>query len=598
MNVWLENVELAFPVEPLPLREWLPILEAGLAGLTVGVIPPALDQVSIGAIDRSRNPDIRLALVLGMNETVFPAPPVASVLLTDADRVALEKQGVSLATARQQIGRERYFGYVAFTRSRERLVLSYSTADTAGKTLNPSPFLSQFKQLFPALETDIIPRALDWRDSEHHSELIVPLLRHLTRDGAAGTPEFARLDDLLGPSRARLLHLPMVPEAQTLSPALAEQLYGPALRTSVSRMEQFAACPFKFFVHSGLRAEERKLFELDIRDQGNFQHEVLALFHDQLRRDGKRWRDLTPAEARERIKGVAASLMINFRDGLLQSSEETKFTARILTESLQDFVETLIGWMRAQYAFDPMRVELPFGDEGSPFPAWELDLGAGHRLLLHGRIDRIDICREDGGDAALCVVVDYKSSQKQLDPLLMEHGLQLQLPAYLSVLRHWPNPREMFGVGRLIPAGVFYVNLRGKYERGNNRDETLADVETARKLAYRHSGRFDVETLAKLDQRADATEGDQFNYRRKQDGSISATSREAMVPAEFIAMLDGVETALKTMGQSIYAGVAKVDPYRKGNVTACEQCDYRSICRIDPWKHRYRVLRRTVEEES
>jgi len=75
MNGWLENLELAFPTEPLTLREWLPILDAGLASLTVGVIPPALDQVLIGAIDRSRNPDIKLALVLGMNETVFPAQP-------------------------------------------------------------------------------------------------------------------------------------------------------------------------------------------------------------------------------------------------------------------------------------------------------------------------------------------------------------------------------------------------------------------------------------------------------------------------------------------------------------------------------------------
>ena len=38
--------------EPLELRAWLPILEAGLGNLTVGVIPPALDQVLIGALDR------------------------------------------------------------------------------------------------------------------------------------------------------------------------------------------------------------------------------------------------------------------------------------------------------------------------------------------------------------------------------------------------------------------------------------------------------------------------------------------------------------------------------------------------------------------
>ena len=98
MNVWLANVELAFAGEPLALREWLPILDAGLAGLTVGVIPPALDQVLIGAIDRSRTPEIKLALVLGLNETVFPAAPQSSVLLTDTDRLELEKCNLRLSS--------------------------------------------------------------------------------------------------------------------------------------------------------------------------------------------------------------------------------------------------------------------------------------------------------------------------------------------------------------------------------------------------------------------------------------------------------------------------------------------------------------------
>src|SRR6202012_2222740 len=123
-------------------------------------------------------------------------------------------------------------------------------------------------------------------------------------------------------------------------------------------------------------------------------------------------------------------------------------------------VETIVGWMRSQYAFDPAAVELPFGEKDRVtgeilFPPWELDLGRGHRLQLPGRIDRIDILREDNGEIALCAVVDYKSSHKKLDALLMEHGLQLQLPAYLNVLRHWPNPQPRFGVTQLIPAGVF-----------------------------------------------------------------------------------------------------------------------------------------------
>ena len=129
----------------------------------------------------------------------------------------------------------------------------------------------------------------------------------------------------------------------------------------MSRLEQFAACPFKFFVHSGLKAEERKLFELDVREQGSFQHDVLALFHQQLRQEKKRWRDITPPEARSRIARIANALVVSYHDGLLQATEQSRFKARLLTESLQDFVETLVGWMGRQYQFDPVEVELPFG---------------------------------------------------------------------------------------------------------------------------------------------------------------------------------------------------------------------------------------------
>jgi ATP-dependent helicase/nuclease subunit B len=199
------------------------------------------------------------------------------------------------------------------------------------------------------------------------------------------------------------------------------------------------------------------------------------------------------------------------------------------------------------------------------------------------------------------VVVDYKSSLKRLDPVMMQHGLQLQLPAYLNVLRHWTNPRPVFGVGRLIPAGVFYVNLRGNFARSSDRDEIISGADTERRRAYRHIGRFDTRFLPRLDQRPDASEGDQFNYRRNKDGSIRGGSSEAMDSESFHAMLDTIESSLKRMGQSVYAGVTTVDPYRKGTKTACDTCDYHSICRIDPWTHAYRNLKKAgadVQEEG
>jgi ATP-dependent helicase/nuclease subunit B len=373
-----------------------------------------------------------------------------------------------------------------------------------------------------------------------------------------------------------------------LRPDLADRLFGLKLRTSVSRLEQFAACPFKFFIHSGLKAEERNVFELDVKEQGLFQHDVLALFHDELRRQGKRWRDITGLEARGLIGEIAAGLGATYREGLLHASERSKFMLRLMTDSLQDFIETSVNWMRNQYKFNPVAVELPFDE------SLELDLGNGHQLALQGRIDRVDIFHDSQKSAAQCVVVDYKSGQKKLDPLLLDNGLQLQLLTYLTVVRRWPNPAERFGAHTLIPAGVFYVNLRGQYEPEKDRRAALSDVEGARELAYRHNGRFNVDVLPLLDSRPDAKIGNQFNYRINKDGTLYKNCREPLTTEAFETLLDSIEAQLKQMGQQIFAGTVDVAPYKRGSITACRQCVYGGICRIDPWTHRYRVLNRNT----
>jgi ATP-dependent helicase/nuclease subunit B len=598
MNRWLENIDLAFPRERLALREWLPILDAGLANLTVGVIPPALDQVLIGAIDRSRNPDIKLGIVLGMNESIFPARPEPPALLTETDCLALQKRNVSLSVGtRQQLGRERYYAYLACTRARERLVVTYTLNDSDGNPLNPSPFLSRLHHIFPSLEIENIGAEADWRESEHANELIVPVL-NATRS-ASDAPRDENWQKLaqspaLAPAIKRLRQFDLSGTDESLSSDLAGRLYGPALRTSVSRMEQFAACPFKFLVHSGLRAEERKLFEFDVKEKGTFQHDVLAEFHNQLGREKLRWRDISPQEARARVGRIAQAFIASYRNGLLEATEASRFTGKLLTHSLQDFIETLVAWMREQYKFDPVAVELPFGEEGNA--PWTIPLDNGHTLELHGRIDRVDLFRNSPNGTALCVVVDYKSSRKQLDRVFLAHGLQLQLLAYLNVIRQWSKAREHFAADRLVPVGVFYVSLRGRYERSNSRLDALAEPEQSRRRAYRHAGRYDVAALRRLDARSDARVGDQFNYRLTKEGELYRNSHECLSTTEFLELLDTVEANLKKMGAEIFSGSAAISPYRKGLSTACDQCEYRSICRIDPWTHRYRLLK--LQEEN
>jgi ATP-dependent helicase/nuclease subunit B len=594
MQAWLDNVSLAFSDRRLPLRDWIPILEAGLAGLTVGAIPPALDQVLIGTIDRSRNPDLQLALVLGLNEAVFPAKPGTSGLFTETDRQRLQTEGLDLGPdQRALLGQERYYGYIALTRARRRLVLTYSVRDETERTLNPSPFLRHLQQLIPDVPTERVDAPPDWFAAEHPSELLPALMESTAQKNAAdGLSKLFTLPSV-APLLDELKRLRTPPRADALSPVWAERLYGPVLNSSITRLEDFAACPFKYFISAGLAAEERERFELDAREQGSFQHLVLARFHQCLAQAGKRWRDLTPDEARDLIARMAAEVIAEFRDGLLRADAQNEFSARTLTGLLQDFIETIIRWM-PQYRFDPTAVEVGFGtDRAGALPAWEIELGDGHRLALRGQIDRVDLFVDSAKQTAFAVVIDYKSGSRQLDPLLLQHGLQIQLPAYLSVLRRLAHPQQPFGVKKLVPVGVFYVNLRGRYSAAALRDEALGDLAEAQQKAYQHTGRFDEALLRTFDCRTDAKAGDQFRYRLKADGTPYQNNREMLPSEEFLRLLDQTEQHLQRMGRGIFAGTACVDPYQKGKLRACDHCGYQAICRIDPWTHAYRVLKET-----
>jgi ATP-dependent helicase/nuclease subunit B len=590
LNSWLDDLALAFANDSMPLADWLPILEAGLAELSIGVIPPALDQVLVGTIDRSRNPDLKLVILLGVNETVFPAAPPEESLLNDSDREELSRHEIRLGHSRREfLSRERFLGYIACTRSRQRLVLACSERDNEDQPLNPSAFFSHLKSLFGNLQIEKFAGA-DTTRPEHACELPSLLARSAWKGPLLtellNRPSFVSL-------REQISSEPLSADDERLAPDIAQKLYGAELRTSVSRMEEFAACSFKFFVHSGLRGEERQRFELDVRERGSFQHEALALFHQRLLQENKNWRDITPAEARRRVQECVDQLLPQFHDGLINATAQTRFAARIVGESLQDFVAATVEWM-AHYQFNPRESELGFGTGNEKLPAWDLNLGQGRRLILRGKIDRVDLCN-DGNDQALAVVIDYKSGARKLEDILIANGLQLQLAAYLSVLRHLDDPREVFGVARLVPAGVFYVNLRGQTQNGESRAEVLKTRDKFRQQRYQHLGRFDAAALPFLDS-SGASDGLQFNFRLNKDGSPHASNTNILPTEDFRRLLDTVEVELVRMGREIYEGAIGLNPYQKGAKVACHDCDYKSICRFDPWAKPYRLLRSPSQE--
>src|ERR1019366_8576061 len=117
--------------------------------------------------------------------------PAAPVILTNSDRDELDRQNAALAANRfEQISRERYLGYIACTRANERLALTFSRQTAEGKTLNPSPFITQLQRMFPQLEVEEFSADLDWRKAEHARELVAEIVR-IGRSAPRGGPTSA-----------------------------------------------------------------------------------------------------------------------------------------------------------------------------------------------------------------------------------------------------------------------------------------------------------------------------------------------------------------------------------------------------------------------
>ncbi len=224
------------------------------------------------------------------------------------------------------------------------------------------------------------------------------------------------------------------------------ELPGQSRPASATRLQTWAACPFKYFLNQVLGLSDRddpdEIVEIDARHRGSLMHEILEKF--------VRWaideRPGGPPAPEERWNDDDRARMVAFAREVMAGYETLGVTGRPLTWRLeQERIEReLEAWMvaddaeRAARGTVPIEVEMPFGFADRP--PLELTTAAGRVLRFHGYIDRVD--RTSTGDL---VVYDYKSSKpsayKGLDDDPVEGGATLQLGLYAEAAkaRHAPD---------------------------------------------------------------------------------------------------------------------------------------------------------------
>ncbi len=139
--------------EKVSLSMFSNMIETGLESMQFALVPPAIDQVLVASLERSRFSNIKCTFIIGANDGVIPARPNEEGVFSESDRDTLGDAGLQLAPgSRETLLDENFLIYCALTSPQEMLYISYPLANEEGKSLLPSPIIKRLKDIFPKLE--------------------------------------------------------------------------------------------------------------------------------------------------------------------------------------------------------------------------------------------------------------------------------------------------------------------------------------------------------------------------------------------------------------------------------------------------------------
>ena len=250
---------------------------------------------------------------------------------------------------------------------------------------------------------------------------------------------------------------------------------------------------------------------------------------------------------------------------------------RILVQRLKRVLELSIKYIVESLRcseFDVLGTEMVFGRGANP--PIEVKLDDGRKVLIEGKIDRVDIAKMP--DGKYIRIIDYKSSSKDLDLNKFDAGLQIQLVTYVDAVC-----KENTDVA---PAGALYFTLLEPKILGNTKNISKEEVEKLIKENYKMQGLVlaDVNVIKAMDTNLKEGKSDVVPVTINKSGEINYSKSDTVTREEFEKLQKYTNKIIKQISKEIIEGKIDLKPYysMKEKNTPCRFCEYKSICQFNP----------------
>lgn len=559
--------------EQVSLSEYCKLLDAGLEEARVGVIPPEVDQVVIGDMQRTRLKDIKALLFAGANDVYLPGALLRTGLLSELDREKFAREKLTLsAGGKEKAYVQKFYLYLNLTKPSEKLDIYYSKVSADGKSVRPSYLIQELQKLFPKLKVRDEERYLKEQELTENigfDRMIREFVqkRHETDGAWCELYNWYKKNPKWQEKVERFLEAGYYRKPlDALTEEAAKRLYGEEFETSITRMERFAVCAFSHFLTYGLGLREREEYDFQAADLGNVCHRALERFSYKVEREAGDWLKLTEEKRKQYVEESVEEAIADYGNSILYSSSRNAYLIVRMKRMLEKTVWALTKQLAAG-DFKPAAYELRFAN---------------------GKIDRVDTCED--GDCVYVKVIDYKTGSKSFDVTALYHGLQLQLMVYMDAalqMEQKKHPEK-----EILPAGVFYYRIQDplidRPKEGEEQESILKELKPDGMIS------LEKEVLGHLDH-CMVGESSVIPVKYNKNGSLSKSSKAASAQ-DFYLMMKYAVNKVEEIRQKILSGDVKVNPYRRGTETSCDYCSYRQICGFDTKMEGYRY--REIEAMS
>jgi ATP-dependent helicase/nuclease subunit B len=266
---------------------------------------------------------------------------------------------------------------------------------------------------------------------------------------------------------------------------------------SISQLETYAKCPFKFFIERILKIDaiEEPTEDIEAIEMGNILHNILFQFYSKIRKLNikidsadqtsiQKVRSILDEIAQEQIAKAPFKSPLTFYEkekifGIGGNEKESILNRFVEYESennkefIPGYFEVRFGSLKEESSDEILSDAEPIKVDG---------------IKLKGKIDRIDLSIEND----TFNVVDYKLSGKKPSLRELKEGISLQLPVYLYAASGLLNKkyRKDFSPNEMIIYSLKYSSDEFGKLRVSSSDKEIATIEQLINLTIEHIRKY------------------------------------------------------------------------------------------------------------